>query len=115
MLGPSYKIQYRKGTENVAVDALSRRFEDGDCYEISTAQPKWAEEIMASYIDDEEAQKLITQLSLDPAAVVGLQLQDGILRHNVKVWVGSHGSIRQKLIAEMHSFPWGGHSGIFAT
>lgn len=39
LLGLSYKIQYRKGDENVVADVLSRKFEESDCCGLTTVQP----------------------------------------------------------------------------
>lgn len=83
-LGLSYEIQYSKGAENVDADALSR-FEEGDCCGLTTVQPKWVEDIIDSYTNDDEVQKFITQLSVDVGAVPRLELQEGILRHYGKV------------------------------
>lgn len=42
LLGLSYEIRYRKGSENVAVDALSRRFEkEVDCQAMTLVQLAW--------------------------------------------------------------------------
>lgn len=108
-MGLSNEIQYKKGNENVSADALSRKFKEGNCSGLSVVHPKWANDIIESYQNDAVVQHMITQLSADPNTSPGAQLQDGILGQNGKVWVGSHGSLRQRLINEMHSSPWGGH------
>lgn len=42
LLGLSYKICYRKGTTNAAVDALSRKFQgDSELSAISSCTPLW--------------------------------------------------------------------------
>lgn len=58
--------------ENVVVDALSWKSEEGDCYGLTIVQPKCTKEVTSSYQDDDIAQKLIMQLSLDLAAVPGV-------------------------------------------
>lgn len=99
----------------MAADALSRKFEEGNSFGLSAVHPKLAEDIIESYQNDAGVQHMITQPSVDTNAAPGAQLQDDILRQNGKVWVGSHGSLRQRLVNEMHSSPWAGHSGIHAT
>ena len=53
LFGLDYKIIYRKGTDNMVADALSRRpLLSGDCYVMSVIQPAWVQEIMDSYESD---------------------------------------------------------------
>jgi hypothetical protein len=57
LLGLNYKVEYKKGIENKAVDALSRREgQSGEICEIfaelkavSELKPKWMEEVIDSY------------------------------------------------------------------
>jgi hypothetical protein len=45
MLGYDYEITYKKSTENVVVDALSKQFEeDGLLFALSLPIPRWLEE-----------------------------------------------------------------------
>ncbi|XP_019238918.1 PREDICTED: uncharacterized protein LOC109218971 [Nicotiana attenuata] len=76
LMGLSYEIQFRKGVDNVVADALSRKFESNsedigpsECYGLSVVQPKWVHELIDSYDGDQEAQKLMAQLTLDSTAV----------------------------------------------
>ena len=46
MLGYDYKIIYNKGGDNVAVDALSRKFkEDVPLFSLSFLDPRWIDEV----------------------------------------------------------------------
>jgi len=46
MLGYDYEIVYKKGKENVVVDALSRKFEDdGSLFALSLPNHSWLEEV----------------------------------------------------------------------
>jgi hypothetical protein len=50
LLGLQYKILYKKGIENGAADALSRRpHESSELYHISSSSPQWLSEIMDGY------------------------------------------------------------------
>ena len=44
-----YIIQYRKGKENLATDALSRYFEEGSLAAITTIVPDWCQEVVDNY------------------------------------------------------------------
>lgn len=53
MLGLDYEVQYKKGTENGVVDALSRReVEDSSLSAITTTEPTWMQEFVQGYQDD---------------------------------------------------------------
>lgn len=61
MLGIDYEIQHKKGTENLVADALSSK-PDGKLQDqvesvaaVTTVQPKWIQQIVLSYEEDEEA------------------------------------------------------------
>lgn len=68
LMGLQYKLKYKKGQENKAADALSRKEED-ESQAISTCVPKWLEIVQEGYEKDEEAKHLLTELSLNPEGV----------------------------------------------
>lgn len=60
LMGLDYKIVYKKGTDNHAADALSRRpVSNSSIYAISTVQPAWLQEIVHSYSADPSCQTLL--------------------------------------------------------
>lgn len=117
----SFEIHYKNGVENIVADALSRINEQPSeadvphCLVITQLQPKWFDEVMASYEADQEVMQVITLLSSNPSALVDDTLQQGILRHKGKIWVGKHGTLRQQLISTIHYSGLGGHSGVTST
>ena len=50
--------------------------------------------------------------SPDPA---GYSLDNGLIRHHNKLWIGNNSALKTKLIASFHSTAIGGHSGTAAT
>jgi hypothetical protein len=69
LVGLQYKIIYKKGLENGAADALSRRPHYSDqVLAISTCSPKWIADVSASYTQDKCAAALISALSADASS-----------------------------------------------
>jgi hypothetical protein len=75
-----FKIIYRKGKDNLAADALSRI---GHCMALQTileVKHLWIQEILNSYIIDEEAQQLLAKLVIQNPDEHGFSLQQGVIR-----------------------------------
>ena len=107
-----YTIEYKKGKENAAADALSRKFvEEDSCQAVSIAVPIWLQEVTTSYHSDKNCSKLLQELALDPQSNPGFSLQSGILRYKGRIYIGENTDLRSKLFHTFHSSPMGGHSG----
>lgn len=116
LLGLRYKVVYKKGTDNSAADALSRRqHPPATCYAISVITPEWCIEVQQGYQNDVKAQAILTKLTAQSDSVPSFALINGLLYHKNRLWVGNNPVMQQKLISQMHSSPVGGHSGIPAT
>jgi hypothetical protein len=82
MLGLQYTIVYRKGSENTAANALSRRPQTlGTLAAISSVQATWLQEIIEGYKTDTATQAKLAQLAITPASGSDFTLRDGLLRH----------------------------------
>jgi hypothetical protein len=115
LLGFQYKIIYKKGTENRAADALSRREHDDELCSISTIQPRWLEIIAEGYAKDPHTSQLLTELALQSPNDQGFSLHNGIIHFQGKIWLGNHKEAHQAILAALHNSAIGGHSGIAAT
>lgn len=113
--GLQYRIQYRKGTENAAADALSCRSHSEILAAMSSVQHQWLQELTLSYQSDPKACDLLTRLAVSPDAVPPYTLFQGLIRYKNRVWLGSSADIQQRVIQAFHSSLVGGHSGVPAT
>ena len=60
------EIIHKRGKENVAINALSRKDEDITYYSISVAIPDWLDEIRSEYAKDPETSTIINNPNCDP-------------------------------------------------
>lgn len=99
-LGLDYEICYKKGVENVVADALSRQHE---LTVMSGVVPSWIKEVMGSYENDTFAQGKITEHLMKNGNVTNFQYKNGLLYMDNRIYIGSGGDIRKKLLIEIHS------------
>jgi len=109
-----YKIMYKKGATNAAADAVSRCPQSGSVLAISTCNPAWQENLIQGYLEDSEAQQLLTELAVLSPNSKGYSLVDGLIRYQGKIWLGNN-TLAQHVLQALHSSGIGGHSGFHAT
>lgn len=110
-----YKILYKKGADNGAADALSRRRHPEQLLAISSIKHQWLDEVVLGYQTDPEAVKLLSQLAAQPDSVPSYSLGQGVIRYWGRVWLGSSKAIQQQVLSAFHASPVGGHSAALAT
>lgn len=115
MMGLQFKVVYRKGKDNLAVDALSRVGHMMAIHAVSAVQPTWIQEVLNSYTTDPSAEQLLQQLAISSPDHQGYSLQKGLIWHQRKIWIGNNSALQTKFIAACHSSALGGHSGIIVT
>lgn len=116
LLGLDYDIQYRKGTENRAVDALSRMQQKEDnCFAITTVAPTCIQQVISSYDNDTYCSKLLSDLANDPLSHPNFTLDSGLLRYKGRAVVGQDDTLKLQILTTMHSSAYGGHSGVNGT
>jgi hypothetical protein len=79
LLGLRYRIHYRKGAENGAANALSRRDHSLEVLAISSPVHDWLLELQQWYASDAEAKELLATLSLQSAAGSPYSLHNGVI------------------------------------
>jgi hypothetical protein len=117
LLGLRYRICYRKGPENRAADALSRRTHSTgvDLNVITECQPSWLEDVRHSYHKNAHATNWITKLQQGPDSKGRFALRDGILYFRGRIWLGGSTELQQAILQAFHASTVGGHSGFPAT
>jgi RNase H-like domain found in reverse transcriptase len=98
LLGLHYRIEYKKGTENRAADALSRcEGKNGNFLHMkaeltsfSELIPQWVQDIKASYQDDDWIATQLKKLQDCPSDACHFTIHQGILRYNGRICVGSY-------------------------
>ncbi|WVZ90589.1 hypothetical protein U9M48_036876 [Paspalum notatum var. saurae] len=116
LLGLDYKLVYKKGVDNRVADALSRHPNAPlQCAAVTTVTPQWISQVQDGYPLDPDTMTILSKLSIDPQAVPGFELQNGILRFHKRIWIGHNPSLQQQLLSACHASAVGGHSGIPVT
>lgn len=121
LMGFQYKIMYKKGTDNSAADALSRKqpadadFQEAKIHAVSECKPKWLEIVVEGYTKDPETKQLLTKLSITGSNSKGYHLSDGVIKYKERVWLGNHKEAHNAILLALHDSGIGGHSGFKAT
>lgn len=113
LLGLHYEIVYKKGFENQAADALSRkRPGETKINVISHIIPQWISDVQESYTKDLKAQEKIAAKLLDQTTNPDYSYINGILRYKGRLYIGDEVAIKQLIIKHIHDLAIGGHSGM---
>lgn len=117
LLGLQYKLQYKKGSDNKAADALSR-YPQTDPMQIcalSAVVPLWLNEVQEGYKTDPATEQLLTQVLLSPDQYPHYTMQQGVLLYKGRILVGSNPALQHRILTALHASAIGGHSGIQVT
>jgi hypothetical protein len=116
MLGLQYTIVYRKGSDNTAADALSRRpHQHAQLTAISSVRPVWIDELVEGYQKDAMAKALLERLTLKAEGVDGYILKEGVIRKKGCIWLGFNPTLQARVTLALHASASGGHSGFPVT
>jgi hypothetical protein len=110
-----YAIDYKKGKENRAADALRRRDNSTQLMSIIVLKPAWIDTVEASYISDAHFQEELQKLAVKPDPTSPFTLHVGILRYHGRIYIGDDKTLKTQLMESMHASAIGGHSGMVAS
>lgn len=94
LLGYDFRVEYRKGKENTAADALSRRLEDGTLMGMSTPATSWIDSIRAEYQTSLELQKLMERFKTGDLDLTRFTCPDGLLFYKGQLYIGTNSPLR---------------------
>jgi hypothetical protein len=117
ILGYDFEIVYKKGKQNVVVDALSRKDEDVEAFlcAISIIQTDWIIEVRDEWKNDEKVWTLIQRLQQDSHASDTFTWKNDSLWYKDRLYLCKNSQLKQKVLLELHTSPVGGHSGFLKT
>jgi hypothetical protein len=116
LLGFDYEIEFKKGKDNVVVDALLRV----TCGTLSTITVSSLSTILLAAIKeswqkDKDVQLLIQELTLQPNSHPHYSWVNQLLCRKGKLVVGQLGPFQTQIISLYHDSATGGHSGTTVT
>ena len=115
LVGYDYEITYRRGTENMAADALSRIHETPTVMALSSPQLDWLDELKEDMSTNPWIREIIQKVEAGHSSVTQYSIIDGILRYKNRIVVGATSNWRAKVLFDMHSTPIAGHTGYLRT
>lgn len=117
LLGFDFEIKYKKGKENLVVDASSRVERTSELFQLlsTTTSNNLVDAVVLTWTSDPHLKKVIEGLYGGYVINITYTWNADKLRRNGKWVLGDNVELRQSLIAQFHGSAIGGHSGVFAT
>nr|MDZ8005329.1 RNase H-like domain-containing protein [Nostoc sp. DedSLP05] len=109
-----FEIIYKKGTDNIVANALSRRDEPPILNNISTCQPTWITELRADYDKDASTIHLQHEI-LAGKKDSAWEVSNGLILFKGKIYLRKDSPFCQKALQYGHSSTSAGHIGFTKT
>lgn len=120
LLGYDFRVEYRKGKENKAADALSRRIVEEDTREWategtiwapSTPTPTWISSVKAEYSSNPVLQRLKEKFEQGKLDITLYTSHDGMFFYKGQIYITEDSPLRQTILQQLHESPVEDHSG----
>jgi hypothetical protein len=116
LFGYDYEIIYKKGKENVVVDALSHKYEDeGSLFSLSFIVPNWLQAIHQEWLQDPKSSQLIQKLQSSAPAPPRYSWLHDELRYKGRLYLSKQSNLKSMVLFELHATPIARHSGFTKT
>lgn len=110
-MGYDFSIEYKKGKNNVAADALSRRDTQGEFNTVSSPLPQWLESITSENQSHPELQR-IHHLHEQGEAIGPWENHNGVMFFNERIYLPSNSELIPIILQEIHCVE---HEGLYET
>jgi hypothetical protein len=94
-------IIHKKGKDNIAVDALSRKDEEVNAYATTIFIPDWLNGIQVEYAKDPESNSIINNLDQNPK----FEWKNDILWYKSRIYLIPSSQFKMKVLRESHNSP----------
>ncbi|GJR12483.1 transposon ty3-I gag-pol polyprotein [Tanacetum coccineum] len=113
LMGFDYEVVYKKGKDNVAADALSRRTDVSELFALNTTSVSTDlyQRIVSNWSEDEQLQNIILDLKKGEVKKYYVFLNNQLLRKG-KLVVGRNETLRKDLLSYFHDGDFIGHSDV---
>jgi hypothetical protein len=116
LFGYDYEIIYKKGKDNLVVDALSRKYEDeGSIFSLSFIVLDWLQVVRQEWLQDPKSSQLIQQLQSNAPTSPGYSWLHEELRYKGCLYLSKQSNLKSTVLSELHATPTAGHSGFTKT
>ncbi|WVZ16585.1 hypothetical protein V8G54_009567 [Vigna mungo] len=120
LLGYDFEIVYKTGATNKVADALSQK-EREELEEGAEKHTQGMEkelkvlEVVKEVEEDEDLKKIVADITKDPDKHSSFTMENGRLHYKGRLVILAKSDWVPKLLAEYHTTPTGGHSGVYRT
>jgi hypothetical protein len=116
LFGYDYDIIYKKGKENVVVDALSQKYEEqGSLLSLSFIVPDWIQAIRQEWLQDPKLSSLLHKLQHNYSVSSGYSWHNEELHYKGHLYLCKKSQLKSKLLSELHASPITKHLGLTKT
>jgi hypothetical protein len=116
LFGYDYEIIYKKGKNNVVVDALSRKYEDeGSLFSLSFIVPDWLQVVLQEWLRDPKFPHLIQQLQANSAVSPRYSWHNDELSYKGHLYLSKQSQLKSTVLSELHATPTARHFGFTKT
>ncbi|GKD88374.1 transposon ty3-I gag-pol polyprotein, partial [Tanacetum coccineum] len=117
LLGYDYEIEYKKGSDNIAADALLRVDNQAELASLiaTTITSVLLDKIKESWSKDLDLESVIQRLQAGTDKRGKYTWTNGQLRRKGKLVVGNDAELRRQIFGHFYEEPVGGHSGVQVT